>query len=230
MTPFKPTVHSEIFALRPDFLALNVVARGLRNGPSDAATLELLRCACLEPGRHAWGDAHLASWQDAYKAFGAKPARTPSSAEALRRRVSKDGGLNSANAIVDIYNAVSLRFAVPVGGENVDAYVGPPRLVRAAGGEPFDTVRNGEPHVEGVDAGEVVWRDDHGVTCRRWNWRQGVRTRIEERTTAVWFVFERLDPMPVSALNDAADELIEGLVRLSPDARFERFLSERSAF
>ena len=229
MMPFKPTVHSEVFALRPDFLALNVVARGLQNGPSDAATLELLYRACSEPGRHAWADDHLAAWQDAYKAFGAKPARTPSSAEALRKRVVKDGPLNSANAIVDIYNAVSLRFAVPVGGENVDAYAGPPRLIRATGGEAFDTVRNGEPHTEGVDAGEVVWRDDQGVTCRRWNWRQGVRTRIEEHTTAVWFVFERLDPMPVSALHDAAGELMENLTRLSPGAQFERFLSEQSA-
>lgn len=229
MTPFKPTVHSEVFALRPDFLALNVIARDLRNGPSDAETLGLLRHACVEPGRHAWGDAHLASWQDAYKGFGAKPARTPSSAEALRKRVSKDGDLNSVNAIVDIYNAISLLHAVPVGGENVDAYVGPPRLVRATGGEPFDTVRNGEPHIEGVDAGEVVWRDDRGITCRRWNWRQGVRTRIEEQTTAVWFVFERLDPMPVSALDDAAGELIESLMRVSPGAEFEQFLIERSA-
>lgn len=227
--PFKPTVHSEIFALRPDFLALSVIARGLQNGPSDAETLALLGRACSEPGRHAWADAHLAAWQDAYKAFGAKPARTPSSAEALRKRVSKDGALNSANAIVDIYNALSLRFAVPVGGENIDAYVGPPRLVCATGGEPFDTVRNGEPHTEGVDAGEVVWRDDRGVTCRRWNWRQGVRTRIEDQTTAVWFVFERLDPMPISALNDAAGELIESLTRLSPGAQFEQVLSERSA-
>lgn len=31
--------------------------------------------------------------------------------------------------IVDLYNAVSLRYAVPVGGENIAAYQGLPRLV-----------------------------------------------------------------------------------------------------
>ncbi|VTP79945.1 B3/4 domain [Leclercia adecarboxylata] len=75
--------------------------------------------------------------------------------------------------MVDIYNAVSIRYAIPVGGENLAAYTGAPRLTLADGSEPFDTVKEGQPDVEYPDAGEVIWRDDVGVTCRRWNWRQG---------------------------------------------------------
>jgi DNA/RNA-binding domain of Phe-tRNA-synthetase-like protein len=45
--------------------------------------------------------------------------------------------------IVDLYNAVSLRYAIPVGGENIAAYQGSPRLVMAEGTEPFDTVKRG---------------------------------------------------------------------------------------
>jgi len=80
--------------------------------------------------------------------------------------------------VVDLYNAVSLRYAVPVRDENGDTYRGCPRLIIAGGSEPFDTMKEGHPALEYPDAGEVVWCDDAGLTCRRWNWRQGVRTRL----------------------------------------------------
>ncbi|WP_404881312.1 B3/B4 domain-containing protein, partial [Klebsiella pneumoniae] len=97
------------------------------------------------------------------------------------------------------YNAVSLRYAVPVGGENLAAYVGVPQLKIADGNEPFDTVKEGQTVYEYPDAGEVVWGDDRGVTCRRWNWRQGVRTRLSVESPRMWFILESLPEMPLSA-------------------------------
>jgi DNA/RNA-binding domain of Phe-tRNA-synthetase-like protein len=151
-------------------------------------------------------------------AFGAKPQRTPCSAEALRRRLDRDGSLQRINVVVDAYNRISVEFALPIGGENLTAYAGVPRLVRAAGGERFESMRDGQPHVESVDGGEVVWRDALGVTCRRWNWRQSARTRLEIDTSDMWFVLERLDPMPLAALEEAGEKLAQALRRLSPDA------------
>jgi DNA/RNA-binding domain of Phe-tRNA-synthetase-like protein len=66
-----------------------------------------------------------------------------------------------------------------------------PRLLHATGNEPFETIRDRAPHVERPGPGEVVWCDDLGVTCRRWNWRQTTRTRVVESTVDVWFVLER---------------------------------------
>ena len=77
----------------------------------------------------------------------------------------------SINSVVDLYNAVSLKYAIPVGGENHDAFAGRPLLTVADGREPFETVMNGEVVIENPLPGEVIWRDDAGVTCRRWNWR-----------------------------------------------------------
>lgn len=65
----------------------------------------------------------------------------------------------------------------------------------------------------------MIWRHARGVTCRRWNWRQGIRSRITEHSTEMLFVLERLDPMPTEALLEAGERLIEGLRRLSPDVR-----------
>ncbi len=208
-----PAVH----ALRPDFAVLVMTAEGLVNGPSDARSTEWLS----EAGQSVVAedeDPHVEAWRAAYRAFGAKPNRTRPSVDALLRRAD---ALPPINQVVDAYNAISVEYALPVGGEDLDAYQGPARLVRAEGGEPFEVVANGEPAVDRADAGEVVWRDDAGVTCRRWNWRQGVRTRITESTKNALFILERLEPYPLDRLDAAAEDLAALLRALSADVRIE---------
>lgn len=225
MTAFRPEIAPDVAALRPDFTALSIVVRGARNGPSDAGSAALLREAeaVAASGAPAWADAHLQAWREAFRGFGAKAKKTPCSAEALRRRAVRDG-LPAINAVVDLYNAVSVRFAVPVGGENLAAYRGSPRLCRAEGSEPFPLARDDPDQVEHPAPGEVIWRDDLGVTCRRWNWRQGPRTRLETGSTEMWFVLERLAPMPLAALDEAGDMLVEGVRALAPGLSVEREL------
>jgi DNA/RNA-binding domain of Phe-tRNA-synthetase-like protein len=226
--PFLPSVAAEIFELRPDYCALSIVADGVRNRAGDGAFARNIDRAGAAHALPDWTEAHLEAWRDAYRAFGAKPQRTPCSADALRKRMQNDGRLPTINAVVDLYNALSVRFAIPIGGENAAAYVGNPRLVRAAGHERFDTVKDGLPAAEAIPPGEVVWTDDLGVTCRRWNWRQGVRTRIDEATTFMWFVLERLEPMPAEALGDCGERLVAALRELSPEATISSTLIERS--
>ena len=209
---FVPDVDPAVWRLRPDFSALSIVVRGVSLSP-DAVLADR-----PTPPAPPWADAHFDAWRQAYAAFGAKPQRTPSSAEALRRRVERDGALPHINALVDLYNELSLRYAIPIGGEDIAAYRGRPRLVRATGGERFETMRDGQPWIETVEPGEVIWRDDQGVTCRRWNWRQSVRTRLESSSRDMWFVLERLEPMPLAGLQEAADVLMRELQRLAPGA------------
>lgn len=221
MPAFTPVIAPEIFSLRPDFRALSVHVQGITNAATTPETAAALMDVCNKPCAEPWAEAHREAWREAYRAFGAKPQRTPSSAEALFKRLSRDGSVPSVNAVVDIYNAVSLRYAIPVGGENADAYAGMPRLVRATGSESFETMQAGVPVSETPDEGEVVWCDDHGVTCRRWNWRQGARTRIEPTTSNMWLILEALTPMPNAALIEAGGELIRSLSALSPASAIE---------
>src|SRR5579862_2252737 len=136
MSPiFSPSVNSEVFDLRPDYCALSVVARGIDN----SARAREAPAAADYFGRPApeWAEAHFESWRAAYRAFGAKPQRTPCSAEALRKRLDSGGPLPTVNPAVDLYNAISVSYWIPVGGENVAAYQGSPRLIRASGEESF---------------------------------------------------------------------------------------------
>jgi DNA/RNA-binding domain of Phe-tRNA-synthetase-like protein len=217
-----PTIDPRIATLAPDFKAMSIVME--LGAPLVASVAETaLQEAYGAVGRNepAWAPQHLAAWAQAFQKFGAKPQRTPCSAEALRKRFLRDGALPRVNPVVDLYNAISLRYAIPVGGENLDAYAGAPRLTIADGTEAFDTMKDGSPAVEAPDAGEVVWRDDQGVTCRRWNWRQGVRTRLSADARRMWFILESLAPMPIEALQEASDKLVDGLRTLSPQAQIE---------
>ncbi|MEU6819691.1 phenylalanine--tRNA ligase beta subunit-related protein [Streptomyces atriruber] len=216
------TVSDEVRALAPGFTHVVIEARGLVNGPSTDATAALLddaarRLAERLGGRAPHEDPHMAAWRAAYTAFGAKPSRTRNSAEALARRALADGGLPRINALVDLYNAISVAHLIPVGGEDLDLIKGGMRLVRATGEEDFVTAAAGERTVEHPDAGEVVWCDDEGVTCRRWNWRQGPRTRLTEESVNAIFLLEGMGPD--AGLEAAGAELAELLEKVSPGAQ-----------
>lgn len=215
------SVDDSVLALRPDYRALLLTVTGVRGGPTDEASDAALRRA-EESVRGRLGGAapeslpEIAAWREAFLGFGVKPRAARSSVEALVRRV--DAGLPRINRLTDLYNAVSVEHLVPVGGEDLAAYAGSPRLVRAVGDESFDTVADGEPVVVTADPGEVVWRDDVGVTCRRWNWRQCVRTRLGEETSDVLLIVDGLEPLTTDALHAAGDALVQALTAGSPDA------------
>ncbi|NOL49982.1 B3/B4 domain-containing protein [Pelistega europaea] len=219
MITLKPIISPEIFQLAPDFKAISI---NVQAGPVVDAEVgaTALRQACADylQTPPAWAEAHLQSWATVFQQFGAKPKRTPCSAAALIKRVQKDGILSSIDPIVDLYNAVSIRYAIPVGGENSLAYVGVPQLGFASGKEIFDTVKEGVAAIENPEVGEVIWHDNQGVTCRRWNWRQGTRTRLSIDNSAMWFILESLGTLPVAELESAAAMLTSGIRAMMPAA------------
>jgi DNA/RNA-binding domain of Phe-tRNA-synthetase-like protein len=204
-----PQVDDVIWQRFPSYRALSVVVRDVR--PTVPAPPPAITIA-------PWCDAHVEAWHAAFRAFGSNPKRTAPSLDALLRRFRRDGGLPAIHPVVDAYNALCLRFGAPFGGEDLDRYQGLPRLTVAEGSETFDTVRDGQPVVDRPDPGEVVWRDDVGVTCRRWNWRQCRRTAVTDEAVNLWFVVDRLEPMPIGELRRAGEALVAALVDLSPGA------------
>jgi DNA/RNA-binding domain of Phe-tRNA-synthetase-like protein len=221
------SVDDAVLALRPDYRVLLLAVNGLVTGPSDQVSDALLQAA-EDAARQALSERpvdqlpHVAAWREAYRAFGAKPQRTRNSVEALLRRAGS--GLPRVNRLTDTYNAVSVLHQIPVGGEDLRRYCGSPQLIRATGDEPFDTVADGAVAIEYPDPGEVVWCDDAGVTCRRWNWRQGRRTQLSDDTTTALFILDVLDPMTDEALHAAADELVAHLIGYGPDVQVARRL------
>ncbi len=216
-------VDAAVAGRHPDYAAVVVLADNVANRPTDAAADALLREAeafaatLLEP---VAAHPHLAAWRAAFAANGIKAKRHPCSAEALVRRARTPAGLPRINALVDLYNAISVLHVLPVGGEDRDALRGTNVLRLATGDEPCD-VRNGDGATEAALPGEPVWADDAGITCRRWSWRQGERTRLTLGTRRALFVLERVEPMPLGALDAAAAALGERLVAWWPEVSIE---------
>ncbi len=203
-----PIVTDEIWHRYPEYRAVSITVRGFR------AVFD--RAAGSPPVPPSWLERHIEAWREAFRSFGANPQKTPCSVEALWKRQQKRGGLPTISPTVDLYNQLSIRFGAPFGGEDLDCYAGVPHLGFAVGTEEFDTSRDGLSSTERPDRGEVIWRDQKGVTCRRWNWRQCRRTALSEASENLWFIIDRLAPMPVEELEDAATALVIGLQQLCP--------------
>jgi DNA/RNA-binding domain of Phe-tRNA-synthetase-like protein len=123
--------------------------------------------------------------------------------------------------LVDAYNAVSLHHVLPAGGEDSDRLVGRARLALADGSEDFIVLGGGAEVVDHPEPGEVVWADEHSVTCRRWSWRQCRRTQLTEASSYAYFLLERLAPYPLDEIEDAAEALRRSLLMRTPGAALE---------
>ena len=210
-------VAPEIFRKFPDALIGVVAFSGVDNAGESAEVTAALRAeedraAAAFGGVSIPDHPRIAPWRAAYRAFGAKPKDHPSSIENLVRRAAKGQRLPHVNRLVDLYNAVSLRHVVPVGGEDLASVEGDVELAFAGENEPPVRLL-GEPEPRPPKPGEVIYRDAVGALCRRWNWKEADRTKLTEATRDGFLVVEALPPIMrpelAAALTDLA-EMIRG--------------------
>lgn len=186
-----------------------VTAHGLDNtvGVEHAAALlaaEARQRAVTLDGVDIAAHPAVAPWRAAYARFGVKPSQYRSSSESLLR-AAQARRVRSISPLVDLYNAVSLRHALPCGGEDLAAIVGDVRLTRAAGGEPFRTI--GATEDDPAREGEVIYRDDVSAICRCWNWREADQTKLTAQTRDAVLVVEALPEHPPTLLDAALADL-----------------------
>jgi DNA/RNA-binding domain of Phe-tRNA-synthetase-like protein len=132
----------------------------------------------------------VASWQEAYRAFGTNPKRSRPSVDALLRRVTKSGVLPRISPAVDAYNAVSVLSSLPAGAFDLDRVRGDIEIRLAAEGDRFEPL--GEPgEWEDTRPGEVIYADRNSVLTRHWNHRDCHRTMLRPESRNAIFILER---------------------------------------
>ncbi|HYX20323.1 MAG TPA: phenylalanine--tRNA ligase beta subunit-related protein [Thermoanaerobaculia bacterium] len=204
-------VAPAIFEAFPEARIGVVAFEGARNDAEAPELVGLLGAESAEALRRLGATPvaehpRVAPWREAYRRFGAKPKDHPSSIENLLRRVAKGPPPRPVNPLVDLYNVVSLRHFLPVGGEDLDAVSGDVELRFAREGEPAVRLL-GEPEARPPRAGEVIYSDDLGALCRRWNWKEADRTKLTEKTTRGFLVVEALPPAGRAELDAALADL-----------------------
>lgn len=145
-------------------------------------------------------------WRQAYQKFPTKKGAR-CALENLLKRVLHGNPVGSIVPSVDLTNAVSLKYAFPIGVENMDAFAGDLHLGVMDGTEDFLPI--GEAVPEPPLKGEVAYRDDAGVVCRCWNWRDGQRTQVNDDTTNEFVAMECVEEDRLEDLQKALDELAE---------------------
>ncbi|MDW8803017.1 B3/4 domain-containing protein [Clostridium sp. A1-XYC3] len=143
-------------------------------------------------------------WREAFQKFKTKKGAR-SSIEALLKRVHNGNHLGTINPLVDIYNCISLKYALPCGGEDIDTFVGDIRLTKAIGDENFVTL--GTDKSEPPYEGEIVYKDNQGAICRCWNWRESVRTMLTENTKNAFLCIELIDERRTAEFENALKDL-----------------------
>lgn len=143
-------------------------------------------------------------WRQAFSKFKTKKGAR-SSIEALLKRVYQGREFYPINPLVDLYNSVSMAYALPCGGEDMDKLVGGLSLGQAKGGEPFFPLGADEdaPALEG----EIIYYDQEGAVCRCLNWREAQRTMLTEDTKDAILVIEAINEEQAKRAQTAMQEL-----------------------
>ncbi|ACZ00624.1 B3/4 domain-containing protein [Streptobacillus moniliformis] len=150
----------------------------------------------------------ISVWREAYQKFKTKKG-VRSSIEALLKRVEKGNEVSSINPLVDIYNTISLKYGMPCGAEDSDTFKGILRLGITEGNDEFYLI--GEDKNSPTLQGELCYRDDEGAVCRCFNWRDGKRTMVTDKTKNAFLIIELIDNEREKELNDALNEIAENI-------------------
>ena len=208
----KFAIDQPIFTLLPDLVIGLPIIKGFDNTKGGKEALELLRKTEGELKTSMtleafWQDKRVTAYLDAFKKFGTDPEIRRPAHIALAKRVLEGGELPDINPIVNIYNAISIKYLTPFGGENLDVLKGDFHLYIAKGGEVWFPI--GGDKAKPAISGELVWGDDIDLSTRALNWRQCDRTKMTDATTNGFFVMDGFHGINKDVMEAAANEFIQ---------------------
>jgi DNA/RNA-binding domain of Phe-tRNA-synthetase-like protein len=209
----------------PSIRAGVIHATGLSNGPSPGDLLVEYqveqRAVAERMGGTAISDLpQVTAWRRVFAEFGAKPTRYRNAAEALLRRLTKQGGVPTVNTLVDVGNLVSIRYSMPVAVFDKDRVAGNITVRFAAGDEPFADL--GSSDTVHATPGEVVFVDGEGVvSARRWCWQQSAGSATGTTTTDALIVVEGHHDSAERDVGAAIGDLVALLASYQPRGRIE---------
>ena len=205
------TVHHAVFEKLPDYCLGVVAVEGFNNAdPCPAVDAMLDQATADFAARHAGDNIRelpgIRCCREAFQAVGMNPNKFMVSIEALAKRVQKGGVLPHINPLVDLGNALSLRYEVPMGAHDIDRMEARGIAVRfAQEGDSF--LPMGEEAHELVPAGEMVYVSGQTVKTRRWMWRQSEDGKLRPDTTHVFFPIDGFASVNKDAVLAARDAL-----------------------
>jgi DNA/RNA-binding domain of Phe-tRNA-synthetase-like protein len=206
-------IEEEVFTMFPQFCRGIVVATGIDNSkhcPEIEIFLQeqvetLRQDSNVEVATHP----RLLAWKEAYRKFGVNPNKFTPSIVFLAKQVKAGKPIRSISPAVDAFNAISIKYLVPSGGDDMDSVEGDVTLGLAGSDETFAPIFKPN-EIEHPVAGEIIYvnRRTKKVLCRRWNWRNADFSKITPETKTIAINVDGLTPtISRQEIEQAADEL-----------------------
>ncbi|MGE5371158.1 MAG: B3/4 domain-containing protein [Solirubrobacterales bacterium] len=211
-------VDPRIFEMMPEACFYVLAARNvLLDQPNDFTdrlmAFEVRRMSLRFDGIPVKEHPAIVPYREAFSALNINPNKYPSSIEALTTRVLKSGSMPRVNAVVDLVNAISLRYLVPMGAHDLDQLRDDLMVRPAAVGDLFQPF--GGETIESPEPGEVVYASGNTVKTRRWIWRQSEDGKITESSRNILFPIDAFRGRNQESAELAVSELSRLLVDLS---------------
>ncbi|MFL6115556.1 MAG: B3/4 domain-containing protein [Catenulispora sp.] len=214
--------HAEdIRAEHPGLVAAAITATGITAAADIDVEEQVARFVTAAQARLADGTesdlAPIKAWRQTFSKMGLKPTQYRCASEALLRRLRKEGDLPRIHPLIDLCNAVSVAFAIPVGVFDLDEVSGDLEVRHAIGDEDYLTFSGTVEHPE---PGEVIFADAAGhAHARRWSNRQSGRSAVRTDTSRVLIVTEALHesaPDDVAELTKTLADAVAATWRVTP--------------
>lgn len=205
-------VTEDVFAKIPDAKFGLVSVKGANNAgknPEIEAFLQesVEKCTEFYSGKKVKNEPELQPYREAFRNIGVNPNRYMCAIEALMTRIAKGQGMPAINTIVDLGNAVSLKYHMPIGAHDLDTMIDDAFGVRVSvKGDTF--LPFGAEEREPVDPGEVVYATGSHIRTRRWTWRQGDEGMITEDTSHMLYIIDGFEEN-LNQILEARTELAE---------------------
>lgn len=139
-------------------------------------------------------------YREAFRKLNINPNKYMCSIEALMTRISKGNDIPHINSIVDLGNALSLKYELPIGVHDMDNFIdGDIQIRESDGSENFTPF--GSSEIEHPEVGEIIYASGNEVKTRRWTWRQGEKSKVTEESKNFF--------IPIDGFTSNKDKILE---------------------
>jgi DNA/RNA-binding domain of Phe-tRNA-synthetase-like protein len=207
--------HPEIWSHFPELAASTLFVRGIHPRVDAQAQVERFHAVARErlavaPSEGEWPEVN--AWRRVFSRMGLKPTQYRCASESLLRRFRKEGDLPRIHPLIDLCNAASIAFGIPVAALDVEQIAWPLQVRPAQGTENYVGL-GGE--VESPDPAEVSFVDAQGrAHARRWTHRQSGLSAIREGTSSVLIVVEAVHATARQDVDRLAHALADAIAKI----------------
>ncbi|MFH1547591.1 MAG: tyrosine--tRNA ligase [bacterium] len=218
----KFSIHSDVLNIFPDTLCGIVVFTGINNRIASKDPYGLLKQAILEKQKEAdlLNRPELSAWEEHFRKASIDPKKYPPSIVAISQRIMDGKGMPSINAVVDLYNSVSIQHLVPMGGYDLDRVKDDIEIRLSHSDDIF--IPLGADTAEEIDVGQVSLATGNKIMCARFAWRQDNNHKVLENTKNLLLRIEGAG-LDKEALHDFMHDISE-LIKKYCGGKYQNFL------